>query len=48
VVLLTIPWVREAFNFGPLEPTQWVVAVVAGCSGVAWFEAYKRTVRRSR
>jgi len=48
VVLLTIPWVREAFNFGPLEPTQWVVAVVAGFLGVAWFEAYKRTVRRSR
>ena len=41
VVLLTVPGLRDAFNFGPLPPTGWVVAVVAGLLGVAWFEIYK-------
>ncbi|MFA5885279.1 MAG: cation-translocating P-type ATPase [Acidimicrobiia bacterium] len=46
VVLLTVPGLRDAFDFGPLEPTQWLVAVVAGFAGVVWFEAYKLAARR--
>ena len=39
--ILTVPGLRHAFNFGPLPPTGWVVAVGAGLLGVAWFEIYK-------
>jgi Ca2+-transporting ATPase len=46
VVLLTVPGLRDAFNFGPMEPWEWLVALVAGSLGVAWFEAYKLRVRR--
>jgi Ca2+-transporting ATPase len=41
VVLLTVPWVREAFSFGAIRPVDWLVAIVAGFAGVAWFEVYK-------
>ena len=41
VAILTVPGLRHAFNFGPLPPTGWVVAVGAGLLGVAWFEIYK-------
>ncbi len=46
VVLLTVPSLRSAFHFGPMKPADWVVAVVAGFIGVAWFEIYKARVRR--
>ena len=46
VLLLSIPWLRHAFNLGPIDLADWIVAVVAGCTGVLWFEAYK--VVRSR
>jgi Ca2+-transporting ATPase len=45
VVLLTVPWLRDAFNFGPIRPVDWLVAVVAGFIGVVWFEAYKARTR---
>jgi len=41
VVFLTVPALRDAFNFGPMRLSEWVVAFVAGFLGVAWFEAYK-------
>ena len=41
VAILTVPGLRHAFNFGPLPPTGWMVAVGAGLLGVAWFEIYK-------
>jgi Ca2+-transporting ATPase len=47
VVLLTVPWLRDAFNFGPLGLTDAIVAGVAGAIGVAWFEIYK-AARRQR
>jgi Ca2+-transporting ATPase len=40
VALLSVPWLRDAFNFGPVEPRDWMIAVVAGLLGVAWFEIY--------
>jgi P-type Ca2+ transporter type 2C len=40
-VLLTVPWLRDAFSFGPMRPLDWFAALVAGFLGVAWFEAYK-------
>ena len=46
VVLLTVPSLRNAFHFGPMKPADWLVALVAGFLGVAWFEVYKARVRR--
>ncbi len=42
IVLLTVPALQDAFNFGPLHPLDWVVAVFAGFASVIWFEIYKR------
>jgi Ca2+-transporting ATPase len=41
VALLTVPFLREAFHFGPITWTDAVVTLVAGFLGVAWFEVYK-------
>ncbi len=41
IVLLTVPALRHAFSFGPMTPLDWLVALVAGLIGVAWFEIYK-------
>ena len=41
VAVLSLPGLRHAFNFGPITLGQWCVAVVAGLTGVAWFEIYK-------
>ena len=41
VLVLTVPGLRDAFNFGPMTPVEWLVAIVAGIVGVVWFEAYK-------
>ncbi|KRE78648.1 cation-translocating P-type ATPase [Arthrobacter sp. Soil763] len=46
VVLLNVPGLRGAFNLGPLAPADWLLAVLAGAAGVAWFEVFK-SVRRS-
>jgi Ca2+-transporting ATPase len=46
VVLLTVPALRKAFDFGPMTGTEWAAALVAGSVGVAWFEAYKAWGRR--
>jgi Ca2+-transporting ATPase len=46
VILLTVPSLRSAFNFGPMKPAYWLVALVAGFIGVAWFEAYKAWMRQ--
>ena len=46
VLLLTIPALRDAFNFGPLRPTDWVVATAAGFAGVGWFELHKTRLSR--
>ena len=45
LALLSVPGLRGAFNLGPLAPGDWLLALVAGAAGVAWFEIYK-TVRR--
>jgi Ca2+-transporting ATPase len=45
-VLLTVPALRDAFNFGPLQPLHWAVAIVAGSASVTWFEVYKRHTPR--
>ena len=42
MVLLTVPGVRNAFHFGPMSWTEWLIALVAGFVGVAWFEVYKK------
>ncbi len=46
VVVLTLPGLRHAFNFGPIAPRDWVVVIGAGLVGVAWFEIYKTVVAR--
>jgi Ca2+-transporting ATPase len=46
VVLLSVPALRDAFDFGPMSPWEWLVALVAGFVGVVWFEVYKALARR--
>ena len=46
VAFLSVPWLRTAFNFGPVRLTDWFVVIVAGFMGVAWFEVYKAWARR--
>ena len=46
VVVLTLPGLRHAFNFGPIAPRDWIVVTGAGLVGVAWFEIYKTVVAR--
>ncbi len=46
IVVLTLPGLRHAFNFGPMAPRDWIVAVSAGLGGVAWFEIYKTAAAR--
>jgi Ca2+-transporting ATPase len=41
VALLNVPPLREAFHFGPMRLSDWLVAVGAGFTGIAWFEIYK-------
>jgi hypothetical protein len=46
ILLLIIPSFRNAFNFGPMRTRDWLVASVAGCVGVSWFELYKARTHR--
>ncbi len=48
VMLVNVPWLREAFNLGHLGLVDWAVALLAGCVGVAWFELYKLISVRMR
>jgi Ca2+-transporting ATPase len=41
IVVLSVVPIRRAFDFGPIRPLDWLVALVAGFLGVAWFEVYK-------
>ena len=45
IVLLSVPWLRDAFNLGAIALADWLVALVAGSIGVAWFEIYKAMAR---
>jgi Ca2+-transporting ATPase len=48
-VLLLVPAVRDIFGLGVLAPTDWALALGAGCVGVVWFEIYKAArARRDR
>lgn len=46
VLLIAIPPIRDALQLGALSLGQWVVAVAAGLSSIAWFEAYRWLRRR--
>jgi P-type Ca2+ transporter type 2C len=41
IVLLSVPWLRDAFDLGGIALADWLIALVAGSIGVAWFEIYK-------
>jgi Ca2+-transporting ATPase len=41
VALLVVPWLRDAFDLGPLDPADWVIVLGTGFAGVIWFEVYK-------
>lgn len=45
-LFLTVPALRSAFGFGPMTPWEWLAALAAGFTGVAWFEVYKARARR--
>jgi Ca2+-transporting ATPase len=46
--MLTVPSLRNAFNFGPVTVLQAAAAVAASVAGVAWFEVYKLVAIRRR
>jgi Ca2+-transporting ATPase len=46
VLLLTVPWLRHAFDLGPLQLSDWIVILVGGTAGVVWFEVLKAVGRR--
>lgn len=52
ILLIGVPPVRDALGLGGLTPWQWAIAVAAGLSSIAWFEAYRwvrsREPRRGR
>ena len=41
VLLLSVPWLGQAFHLAPIHPADGLVALGAGFLGVAWFEVYK-------
>ncbi len=45
VALLTVPGLRTTFSLGPITLVDWLVALLAGVAGVAWFEVYKVVTR---
>ena len=46
IMVLVVPGLRRAFNFGPITLRDWIIAVAAGFIGVAWFEIYKTAAAR--
>lgn len=38
---LLIPAIRDALRLGAIDPADWLVIVIAGFAGAAWFEVYK-------
>jgi Ca2+-transporting ATPase len=44
-LFMSVPTLRDAFQFGPLSPADCLLALVAGFLGVAWFEAFKKWER---
>jgi Ca2+-transporting ATPase len=48
VLLLTVPALRDVFRFGPIQPTDALVVLVAGFIGILWFEVYKAVASRRR
>lgn len=41
VLLLAVPFLRDAFNFGLVSPSQAAIVVIASALGLAWFEIRK-------
>lgn len=46
VVVLTVPGLRQAFQFGVMPPLGWVVALGVALASVGWFEVYKYASQR--
>jgi len=40
-LILSVPFLRELFRFGPLQPVDIVVCVAAGIISIGWFEGLK-------
>ena len=47
VALLTVPGLRNVFNFGPIRIVDALVAVGAAAVGLAWFEVFKVITSRT-
>lgn len=47
VLLVNAPIAREAFNLSYLNPTQWLLVILAGFGSILWIEAYK-VIKQSR
>ncbi len=45
-LLIAVPPVRQALQLGSLTPLEWLIAIAAGLSSIAWFEAYRWIARR--
>ena len=48
ILLLTVPALRDAFTFGPLQPADWLIALAGGCAAISWFELLKLRSARAR
>ena len=46
VMLLVVPWLRDAFDLGAVTPGDGLVILLSGLAGVIWFEVYKALGRR--
>jgi Ca2+-transporting ATPase len=40
-LILYIPWLRNLFQFGPVDFAEFLIAMIAGMASVAWLELYK-------
>ncbi|MDA8270619.1 MAG: cation-translocating P-type ATPase C-terminal domain-containing protein, partial [Actinomycetota bacterium] len=41
MALVNVAALRRPFGFGPMTAREWLISVLAGLLGIAWFEIYK-------
>lgn len=46
VLVITVPFLRDLFQFDPITPLQFLICVTAGLGSIIWFEVYKRISSR--
>jgi magnesium-transporting ATPase (P-type) len=46
LLIVNLPWLREAFNLGAIGLAEWVISVAAALLAFTGFEVYKNLARR--